>query len=36
MSSLVADINWTASVIGTIVLSVVVTVLFNVLTRRKK
>lgn len=31
-----AEINWTMSIIGTIVLSVVATVLLNVLTRKKK
>ena len=33
---LFAEINWTMSIIGTIILSVVATVLLNVLTRKKK
>jgi cbb3-type cytochrome oxidase subunit 1 len=36
MASLFAEINWTMSIILTVVLSVVATVVFNVLMRKKK
>jgi len=31
-----ADINWTASIIGTIVLSVILTVVVNLVLRKRK